>query len=217
MLPDVITTDFQELRMKKNPAFELTFCRSAHRLAPAPAGWAALALGVLLAGPLAAQTLSSPLAAGQPKSASTPAPAMDLPAGQGAGVHGANSPFAQLSERSDVVPWSVLTSVKTKNEKNRILPVFSRDQIALTEKTQRIQGFMMPLEPGEKQKHFLLSSVPLTCSFCTPGGPESMVEVKTKTPVKYSLEPVVVEGRFVVLNDDQYGLYYRVTDAIGVK
>ena len=76
---------------------------------------------------------------------------------------------------------------------------------------------MMPLEPGEKQKHFLLSSVPMTCSFCTPGGPESMVKVKTKTPVKYSMEPVVVEGRFAVLNDDPYGLYYRVTDAVGVK
>ena len=177
----------------------------------------ALVLSLALAGPLGAQTLSSPIAGGQPKPAATPAPAMELPAGQGAGVHGANSPFAPLSERNDVVPWSVLTSVKTKNEKNRILPVFTRDQTALGDKIQRIQGFMMPLEPGEKQKHFLLSSVPLTCSFCTPGGPESMVEVKTRTPVKYSMEPVVVEGRFAVLNDDPYGLYYRVTDAVGVK
>ena len=176
-----------------------------------------LALGLALAGQLGAQTLSSPITGGQPKSTAAPAPAMELPAGQGAGVHGANSPFAPLSERNDVVPWSVLTSVKTKNEKNRILPVFTQDQTALGNKIQRIQGFMMPLEPGEKQKHFLLSSVPLTCSFCTAGGPESMVEVKTKTPVKYSLEPVVVEGRFAVLNDDPYGLYYRVTDAVGVK
>ena len=176
-----------------------------------------LALGLALAGPLGAQTLSSPIAGGQPKSTAAPATAIDLPAGQGAGVHGANSPFAPLSERNDVVPWSVLTAVKTKNEKNRILPVFTRDQTALGDKIQRIQGFMMPLEPGEKQKHFLLSSVPMTCSFCTPGGPESMVEVKTNTPVKYSMEPVVVEGRFAVLNDDPYGLYYRVTDAVGVK
>ena len=50
---------------------------------------------------------------------------------------------------------------------------------------------MMPLEPGERQKHFLLTSVPLTCSFCVPGGPESMVEVKTKMPseVVGSLSP----------------------------
>lgn len=140
-----------------------------------------------------------------------------LPAGTGAGTHSPDSPFAPLPQRSDVVPWSVLTAVTTKAEKNRILPVFRNEQMVLNQKTQRIQGFMMPLEPGEKQRHFLLTSVPMTCSFCVPGGPESMVEVKTKTPVKYSLEPVVVEGRFAVLNDDPYGLYYRVTDAVGVK
>ena len=76
---------------------------------------------------------------------------------------------------------------------------------------------MMPLEPGEKQSHFLLSSVPLTCAFCVPGGPESMVEVKTRTPVKYTLDPVTVEGKFAVLDDDPYGLYYRITEAVGVK
>ena len=140
-----------------------------------------------------------------------------VPAGTGAGVHSPNSPFAPLPQRADVLPWSVLTAVKTKIEKNRILPVYPSDVLALDKKSQRIQGFMMPLEPGEKQKHFLLSSVPLTCSFCVPGGPESMVEVKTKTPVKYSLEPVVVEGQFAVLNDDPYGLYYRITDAVAVK
>ena len=179
----------------------------------------AIAVGLLfVSAGASAQTLSSPIAPTAPIAQNkNAAPGIELPAGQGAGVHGANSPFAPLSERNDVVPWSVLTAVKTKNEKNRILPVFTRDQTALGDKIQRIQGFMMPLEPGEKQKHFLLSSVPMTCSFCTPGGPESMVEVKTKTPVKYSMEPIVVEGRFAVLNDDPYGLYYRVTDAVGVK
>lgn len=140
-----------------------------------------------------------------------------LPAGSGAGVHSPNSPIAPLPARNDVVPWSVLTDVKTKTEKKRILPVFSPAQLLLSEKSQRVQGFMMPLEAGEKQKHFLLSSVPLTCGFCVPGGPESMVEVRTKTPVAYTIEPVVVEGRFAVLPDDQYGLYYRITDAVSVK
>jgi hypothetical protein len=140
-----------------------------------------------------------------------------VPSGTGAGVHSPNSPFAPLQERADVLPWSVLTAVKTKVVKNRILPVFPPTVQELNQKKQRIQGFMMPLEPGEKQKHFLLSSVPLSCSFCVPGGPESMVEVKTKTPVKYTLEAVVVEGRFAVLQDDPYGLYYRIDDAVSVK
>jgi len=145
------------------------------------------------------------------------APLSGVPLGQGAGVHGANSPYAPLAERSDVLPWSLLTAVKTKTEKNRILPVFGPDIQALNLKNQRIQGFMMPLSPGEKQNHFLVSSVPLTCAFCLPGGPESMVEVKTKIPVKYGMEAIVVEGKFAVLKDDPYGLYYRMTDAVAVK
>jgi uncharacterized protein len=138
-------------------------------------------------------------------------------AGSGPGIHSPNSPIAPLPERGDVLPWSLLTEVKTKPVKNRLLPVFPASVQALNDKSQRVQGFMMPLEPGERQKHFLLSSVPMSCSFCVPGGPESMVEVKTRTPVKYTLEPVVVEGRFAVLADDPYGLYYRITDAVGVK
>jgi uncharacterized protein len=144
-------------------------------------------------------------------------PATPIPQGTGPGVHDPNSPFPPLPARADVVAWSLLTAVKTKTENNKVLPVFDPAQQALHQKTQRVQGFMMPLEPGEKQRHFLLTSVPLSCAFCIPGGPESMVEVKTKTPVPYTLDPVTVEGRFALLEDDQYGLYYRITEAVAVK
>ena len=164
---------------------------------------------------VSAQTLSSPL----PPSAAPHAGAADgaaLPQGQGAGVHSPLSPFAPLPKRNDVVAWSTLTDVTTKVEKKRIVPVYPAPVTALNQKTLRLQGYMMPLEPGENQRHFLLASVPLTCGFCTPGGPESMVEVRTKTPVKYKLEAVVVEGTFHVLQNDPYGLYYRITNAVGV-
>ena len=162
-----------------------------------------------------AQTPPTAPPGGSQKSAAPPG--WGVPMGQGAGVHGANSPFPQLPARADVVPWPVLTAVRVKTEKNRVVPVFTMTQLALNQKIQRVQGFMLPLEPGATQRHFLLSSVPLTCGFCMPGGPESMVEVKTRTPVKYTMEPVVVEGRFLVLYDDDFGLYYRITDATGVK
>jgi hypothetical protein len=175
----------------------------------------ALALGAAMLSMSPAYAQSTPAAGAS--APSVPTPALAVPMGTGAGEHGANSPFAPLQPRADVVPWSVLTDVKTKTVKSRILPVFGVAQQGLNQKTQRIQGFMMPLDPGEKQRHFLISSVPLTCSFCLPGGPESMVEVTTKTPVRYSMEPVVVEGKFSVLADDPYGMYYRMTDAVAVK
>lgn len=178
----------------------------------------ALAAGLLLAVPAWAQAPAR-AADSRPKPGA-PATLDDFsgaPAGQGAGVHGANSPIAPLAARDDVIAWSVLTAVKTRTVNNRVVPVFSLSQLTLHQKIQRIQGFMMPLDPGATQRHFLLSSVPLTCAFCTPGGPESMVEVKSKTPVKYSTEPVVVEGHFQVLTDDAFGMYYRITDASSVK
>lgn len=162
-----------------------------------------------------------------PGTAPTTAPALSSPvpvgagtvmsSGSGAGYHSPNSPIAPLPQRNDVVPWSVLSDLTKKTTKDGILPVFSEVQKGMDKTVQRIQGFMMPLDAKATQTHFLLTSVPLTCSFCLPGGPESMVEVKAKTPVRYSLEPVVVEGKFTVLTNDQYGLYYRVVDAVPVK
>lgn len=172
---------------------------------------------------LAWAAMFSVASAAPPKNPETvpPAPQAAFPEafapGTGPGVHGANSPFAPLVERSDVLPWSTLTDVKTKAVKNRLLPAFPPTVQALSDKVQRVQGFMMPLEPGEKQQHFLLTSVPMTCAFCTPGGPESMVEVKTRVAVRYVLEPVVMEGQFSVLPDDPYGLYYRLSEARSVK
>ena len=173
----------------------------------------ALSLGVAAgSGGAQAQTPTPPSAP-----VAAPAPATALPAGTGPGVHSPNSPIAPLQARADVVPWSVLTTAKTKTVKKRILPVFPSDVLAMDKKTQRIQGFMMPLQMGEKQKHFILSSVPLTCAFCFPGGPESLVEVTTKTAIKYTMDTVVVEGTFSLMNDDPNGFFYSLTDAVPVK
>lgn len=156
--------------------------------------------------PYATPVLSSPVPAGT-----------GVPSGSGAGYHSPNSPIAPLPQRNDVVPWSLLSDLTKKTTKDGILPVFNAQQQGMDKTVQRIQGFMVPLDAKATQTHFLLTSVPLTCSFCIPGGPESMVEVKAKTPVRYSLEPVVVEGKFTVLQNDPYGLYYRVVEAAPVK
>ena len=151
-------------------------------------------------------TLSSPV--GTPSA---------LPHGQGAGVHSPLSPFAPLKPRSDVVAWSVLTDVKTVVQNKRIVPVYTPAVLALNQQKVRLQGFMMPLDPGQEQRRFLLTSVPLTCSFCTPGGAESMVEVRTREPVKYTTNALVMQGRLHVLAQDPTGLFYRMSDAIAVR
>lgn len=184
-------------------------CAALGCLVVAGAWAAALPGGAHAQGAASAPVLGSPL---PPGSHGQPAAT-----GSGPGYHSPNSPIAPLPVRSDVVPWSVLSDLKKNTTKTAVLPVFNAQQQAMHQTVQRIQGFMVPMDAKPTQKHFLLTSVPLTCSFCIPGGPESMVEVKAKTPVRYSLEPVVVEGKFHVLPNDPYGLFYRLVDAAPVK
>lgn len=122
-----------------------------------------------------------------------------------------------LPDRKDVVSWSLLSQVELVKQQDRYVPKFASGIAALDQKEVRLQGFMTPLQMGEKQTHFVLSAMPSTCAFCMPGGPESMVEVKTKTPVKYGFEPVVVSGKLIVLKDDPTGIFYRILDATPVK
>ena len=119
-----------------------------------------------------------------------------------------------LPELKGVVSWKTLGQVTPVRQQDRFVPEFSKDVSALDKKEVKLQGFMMPLDMGEKQKRFLLVAMPPTCAFCLPGGPDQLVEVLAKTPVKYGFEPIVVTGKFVVLKDDPMGLYYRLTDAV---
>jgi hypothetical protein len=132
-----------------------------------------------------------------------------------AGISGAD--FKPLVERKDVVSWKLLAQVELVKLKDRYQPQFSSGVAALDAKEVKVQGFMMPLEMGDKQSHFILSSTPQTCAFCMPGGPESLVEVMMKKPVAYGMEPVVLTGKLAVLKDDPTGVFYRLTDAVAAK
>ena len=77
----------------------------------------------------------------------------------------------------------------------------------------RIKGFMYPLEAGETHTYFLLSALPPSCPFCLPASARGLVEVKRDEGVRYILEPVLLEGRFELLEDAATGLHYRLDNA----
>lgn len=134
---------------------------------------------------------------------------------------GPRTPPPQFSEKplpeiKGVVSWKTLAEVTAVKQKDKFVPSFSKGITDLDKKEVRLQGFMLPLETGERQRNFILTAMPPSCAFCLPGGPDSIVEVKAKTPVKYGYEPIVLSGRFTVLRDDPTGLFYRLTDAVVV-
>lgn len=118
-----------------------------------------------------------------------------------------------LPERDGVVSWKTLAQVEPVKKEGKIVPEFSRDILALDRKDVKVQGFMIPLEVGEKQRRFLIAAVPPHCSFCLPAGPEAVVEIEAKSPVTYTFDPIVMTGKFAVVKGDLSGVLYRLTDA----
>jgi hypothetical protein len=118
-----------------------------------------------------------------------------------------------LPDLAGVVSWKTLAQVTPVAKNGKMIAEFSKDILGLDRKNVRVQGFIIPLDMGEKQSRFLLSSVPPHCQFCLPAGPDGVVEVRAIKPIQYGFEPIVVSGRFAVLKDDEAGLLYRLTDA----
>ncbi len=119
-----------------------------------------------------------------------------------------------LPDVDGVVSWSTMTEIDTREGRNGLLaPVFSDKARQLDGQEVRVQGFMLPLDNSEKQSHFLLSRTPPSCFYCLPGGPENVVEVKTKQPVAFSFDPIIIAGRMELLEDSDLGLFYRMSGA----
>jgi hypothetical protein len=122
--------------------------------------------------------------------------------------------FAPLTDLPGVVSWKLLGKATTvKAKKGRMVPQYTAEISALDNTDVKVQGFMMPLEAGQKQKHFLLTVTSASCPYCLPAGPEGVVEIRSRTPVKFSYAPFIVQGKLKVLASDPMGLYYRMTDA----
>ena len=118
-----------------------------------------------------------------------------------------------LPELQGVVSWKTLAQVEPIKRNGKVILSFSSQILALDSQLVRINGFMMPLDMTDRQKHFLVSAVPSSCPFCMPAGPEAIVEVTSKAPIKFGFEPIIMVGKFAVLKNDQSGLLYRMTDA----
>ena len=113
------------------------------------------------------------------------------------------------------ISWQQLSDVEyVRGETGVFKPDFPEEVAALEGKEVRLKGFMMPLEQGEKQRQFILSSYPVAdCQFCLPGGPGSFIEVRAPEGVPFSYKAIAVRGTLELLEDDQLGMLYRLTDA----
>jgi uncharacterized protein len=118
-----------------------------------------------------------------------------------------------LPELKGVVSWNLLAQVKSRTEGKRVVPDFAPAVRRLHQTEVKLQGFMLPIVTGERHEHFLLTMRPPHCPFCMSLGPEYIVEVRAKMPIKHTYDPLILSGQLSVLSDDPFGLYYRLTGA----
>ena len=128
---------------------------------------------------------------------------------------GALMPASQfLPEKPGFTSWRVLSQVELVKQDRKMVPRFESAVTALDGKVVKVQGFMMPLDIGDKQRRFLLVAAPPHCAFCLPAGPDAMIEVRARTDIRYGFDAVGLSGKLQVLKDDPAGLYYRIVDAV---
>jgi len=95
------------------------------------------------------------------------------------------------------------------------IPVFSSKIKGLEGKVVEADGYIIPFEGMFKPEHIILSSLPLAeCFFCGSGGPETVMEVMMKNPIKYTSKRVKVRGKLTLNDKDPEKLMYILVDAV---
>jgi hypothetical protein len=122
---------------------------------------------------------------------------------------------------ADALQWATLATTDSKEiqlpDGPWIVPEFSDEVKALDDQTVKVAGYMMPLENGDQQKHFLLMAYPPDCPFCMTAGPQYLIEIKTEEAIAFSYKPLLLEGTMQLLEQDETGMFYRISDAKLIK
>jgi len=120
--------------------------------------------------------------------------------------------------------WKTLSKITYKKEYDEIMgfkidkPVFSQQVQDLQGKEITIKGYIIPVEGYKSHSEFIFSAFPYNmCFFCGGAGPETVMEVLSKEPVKYTAEQIKIKGKLELNPDDINRLMYQLVDATLVK
>ena len=116
--------------------------------------------------------------------------------------------------------WKTLSKISYEKKYDDLLgfkvdvPVFSEDIQGLEGKTVEVSGYIVPVEGYKSHTEFVFSAYPYNmCFFCGGAGPETVMEVTSSEPVKYTTDKVRLRGKLTLNDDDINRLMYVLTDA----
>ena len=120
--------------------------------------------------------------------------------------------------------WKTLSKVTFKKEYDEMMgfkvdvPVFSEQVKALDGQEVIVTGYIIPVEGYKSHTEFVFSAFPYNmCFFCGGAGPETVMEVYSTEPVKYTATEVTIKGTLILNNGDINRLMYALIDAEQVK
>ena len=127
--------------------------------------------------------------------------------------------FSQSSLHDNT--WKVLSRITFKKEFDKVLglkidlPVFSKEVKEMAGKEVTIKGYIIPTDGYKSQQEFVFSAFPYNmCFFCGGAGPETVMEVSTKDPIKYTTEPIYLKGILKLNGSDVNRLIYSLEKAV---
>lgn len=134
-----------------------------------------------------------------------------------AGLFIAAPAYAQSAENL----WKTLGKITFKKQYDELLgfkvdvPVFSQEILAMEGKIVTVKGYIIPVEGYKSHKEFVFSAYPYNmCFFCGGAGPETVMEVYAKEPIKYTAEPITIKGKLELNSTDVNRLIYALNDVI---
>ena len=120
--------------------------------------------------------------------------------------------------------WKTLGKITYKKEFDKLMgfkvdkPVFGEEVKAMEGKEITLKGYIIPVDGYKSHKEFIFSAFPyIMCFFCGGAGPETVMEVEAKEPIKYVAESITIKGRLVLNDSDINKLMYRIENVVMVK
>ena len=120
--------------------------------------------------------------------------------------------------------WKTLSKITFRKQYDDMLgfkvdvPVFSDDVKKLAEQEVEIKGYIIPVEGYKSHTEFVFSAFPYNmCFFCGGAGPETVMEVYAKEPIKYTAEAVAIRGKLELNDSDVNRLIYALRDAVLIE
>ncbi|HNR09003.1 MAG TPA: hypothetical protein PKM27_16910 [Saprospiraceae bacterium] len=125
-----------------------------------------------------------------------------------------------LNGQNSSTTWNTLGKITFKKEFDAALgfkidkPIFGEEIKALSGKIVEIKGYIIPTDGYKSHTEFILSAFPYNmCFFCGGAGPETVMEIYAKTPVKFTSEAVTLRGKLELNENDVNRLIYAMTEA----